>query len=52
MNTLTLRAIASETADTGRIRLGGGVRLLPRPTAPAIVTDTGRIRNGGGVRLA
>jgi hypothetical protein len=38
-----------ETADTGRIRVGAGHRLLP-PTPPAEVADTGRIRVGAGHR--
>ena len=44
--------LVTETLDTGRIRIGGGVRVLPSPLAPAGIADSGRIRNGGGVRRA
>ena len=37
--------VAAQTADTGRIRLGGGCRL------PVKTADTGKIRLGGGCRL-
>jgi N6-adenosine-specific RNA methylase IME4 len=36
---------STSTADTGKIRLGGGYRL------PASTTDNGKIRLGGGYRL-
>jgi hypothetical protein len=52
MNTTTLPPTASETSDSGRIRVGGSARYLPRPTAPAAVADTGRIRAGGSARPA
>ena len=38
-------ADAIQTADTGKIRLGGGFRL------PVTTADTGKIRLGGGFRL-
>ena len=36
---------AASTTDTGKIVLGGGVRL------PVKTSDTGKITLGGGVRL-
>ncbi|HEY1412409.1 MAG TPA: hypothetical protein VGF36_09715 [Rhodopila sp.] len=36
---------ATATADTGKIRLGGGFRL------PVTTADAGKIRLGGGFRL-
>ena len=41
----TAPVTSASTADTGKIRLGGGYRL-PAPTA-----DAGKIRLGGGYRL-
>lgn len=39
-------SVNSETADNGKIRVGGGFRLPPFE-----IKDTGRIRLGGGFRL-
>ena len=49
MSKATLPVVA-DTPDSSRIRIGGGVRVLPTP--PAGIADSGRIRNGGGVRRA
>lgn len=38
-------------ADSGRIRTGDGIRILPSPRGPANVADTGRIRTGDGIRV-
>jgi hypothetical protein len=38
--------VASQTADTGKIRLGGASRL------PVKTADTGKIRLGGASRLS
>lgn len=43
--------ISPETADTGRIRVGAALRILPVATAAAPVADTGRIRTGAALRL-
>ena len=42
----------AETADSGRIRIGGAARILPAATLPAVVADSGRIRAGGAARPA
>jgi hypothetical protein len=45
----------ADTTDAGRVRLGAGVRILPRrvakPDVAALVADTGRVRLGAGVRI-
>jgi hypothetical protein len=38
-------------ADSGRIRVGAGVRIRPPVAAPTSVIDSGRIRTGAGVRI-
>ena len=36
------------TTDTGRVKVGGGVRRFAKPVAPT--SDNGRVKVGGGVR--
>jgi len=39
------------TIDSGRIRVGAGIRIRPPVATPATVTDSGRIRVGAGIRI-
>ena len=49
-NAPTFKADAS-VADTGKVRVGAGFRLLP-PAAPVAETeDSGKVRVGAGFRL-
>ena len=47
----TIQADTS-VADTGKVRVGAGFRLLPPAAAPAEVSDAGAVRVGAGFRLA
>jgi len=37
--------------DSGRIRVGAGIRIRPPVATPANVADNGRIRVGAGIRI-
>ena len=39
---------ATTTTDSGRVKVGGGVRRFAKPVAPT--NDSGRVKVGGGVR--